>query len=82
MSVALTLAIIFGMIFAIAIFVGFLYEKEIAEFERIVFKYIKLRMQARKAGLSIEEYMKTKRKAKSSSEKIYSNIISFDSYVA
>ena len=58
MSLGLTLTIIFGIVFSIAIFVGFLYEKELAEFERILVKYIRLKIKAKKAGMSVEDYAK------------------------
>lgn len=79
MSLGLTLTIIFGVIFAIALFVGFLYERELAEFERIVFKYIKLKIRAYKSGISVEEYVKAKKSAR---EKAYANVISFDDHAA
>ncbi len=79
MSLGLTLTIIFGVIFAIALFVGFLYEKELAEFERIVFKYIKLKIYAYKSGISVEEYVNAKKSAR---EKAYANVIRFDDHAA
>lgn len=82
MSLGLTLTIVFGVIFAVALFVGFLYEKELAEFERILFRYIKLKIKARKAGVSVEDYVKAKRMQKASQNKNYANVISFENWVA
>lgn len=82
MSLGLTLTIVFGVIFSTALFVGFLYEKELAEFERILFRYLKLKIKARKAGVSVEEYVKAKRKQKASQNKNYANVISIENWVA
>ena len=82
MSLGLTLTIVFGVIFAVALFVGFLYEKELAEFERILFRYIKLKIKARKAGVSVEDYVKAKRMQKASQNKNYANVINFENWVA
>lgn len=82
MSLGLTLTIVFGVIFAVALFVGFLYEKELAEFERILFRYIKLKIKARKAGVSVEDYVKAKRMQRASQNKNYANVISFENWVA
>lgn len=82
MSLGLTLTIVFGVIFAVALFVGFLYEKELAEFERILFRYIRLKAKARKAGVSVEEYVKIRKMQKASREKAYSNVVSFNDWVA
>ena len=82
MSLGLTLTIVFGVIFAIALFVGFLYEKELAEFERILFRYVKLKIKARKAGVSVEDYVKAKRMQRASQNKNYANVISFENWVA
>lgn len=85
MSLGLTLTIIFGIVFSITLFVGFLYEKEFAEFERILVKYIRLKIQAKKAGMSVEEYAEMKKMKKASktvkAEKP-SNIIYLDNWVA
>ena len=61
MSFALTATIIFGVVFAIALFIGFVYEKELSEFERIVFRFIRLKIEAKKAGMTVEEYVKAKK---------------------
>ncbi len=82
MSLGLTLTIVFGVIFSIALFVGFLYEKELAEFERILFRYLKLKIKARKAGVSVEDYVKAKRMQKTSQNKNYANVISIEDWVA
>lgn len=82
MSLGLTLTIVFGVIFAVALFIGFLYEKELAEFERILFRYIKLKIKARKAGVSVEDYVKAKRMQKASQNKNYANVINFENWVA
>ena len=82
MSLGLTLTIIFGVIFAIALFVGFLYEKELAEFERILFRYIKLKVKAHKAGLSVEDYVNAKKMQRASQNKNYANVISIENWVA
>lgn len=82
MSLGLTLTIVFGVIFSIALFVGFLYEKELAEFERILFRYLKLKMKARKAGVSVEDYVKAKRMQKTVQNKNYANVISIENWVA
>jgi len=78
MSLSLTLLIVFGVIFAAALFAGFLYEKELAEFEKILFRYIKLKMKARKAGVSVEEYVKAKKMQKASQNRNYSNVVRFE----
>lgn len=82
MSLGLTLTIIFGIVFSIAIFVGFLYEKELAEFERILVKYIRLKIEAKKAGMSVEEYAKMKKARKNVQAEKSSNIIYLDNWVA
>ncbi len=82
MSLGLTLTIVFGVIFSIALFVGFLYEKELAEFERILLRYLKLKIKARKAGVSVEDYVKAKRMQKTSQNKNYANVISIENRVA
>lgn len=82
MSLGLTLTIVFGVIFSTALFVGFLYEKELAEFERILFRYLKLKIKARKAGVSVEDYVKAKRMQKASQSKNYANVISIENWVA
>ncbi len=82
MSLGLTLTIVFGVFFSIALFVGFLYEKELAEFERILFRYLKLKIKARKAGVSVEDYVKAKRMQKTSQNKNYANVISIENWVA
>ena len=82
MSLGLTLTIVFGVIFAIALFVGFLYEKELAEFERILVRYIRLKVKAHKAGLSVEDYVKAKKMQRASQNKNYANVISIDNWVA
>lgn len=82
MSLGLTLTIVFGVIFSTALFVGFLYEKELAEFERILFRYLKLKIKARKAGVSVEDYVKAKRMQKASQNKNYANVISIENWVA
>ena len=82
MSLSLTLLIVFGVIFAAALFAGFLYEKELAEFERILVRYLKLRAKARKAGVSVEDYVKAKKMQKSVQTRNYSNVVSFDNWVA
>ena len=64
MSLSLTLLIVFGVVFAAALFAGFLYEKELKEFERILVRYLKLRAKARKSGLSVEDYVKAKKMQK------------------
>ncbi len=65
MSLGLTLSIIFSIVFAVLLFIGFLYEQEIVQFEKIVFSYIRLSMKARKAGMTTEEYVKSKKTKKS-----------------
>lgn len=65
MSLGLTLSFVFGIIFAILLFIGFLYEKELVQFEKILFSYIKLSFKARKAGMTTEEYVKSKKIKKS-----------------
>lgn len=82
MSLSLTLLIVFGVVFAAALFAGFLYEKELKEFERILVRYLKLRAKARKAGLSVEDYVKAKKMRKAAQSKNYSNVVSFDNWVA
>lgn len=82
MSLSLTLLIVFGVVFAAALFAGFLYEKELKEFERILVRYLKLRAKARKAGLSVEDYVKAKKMQKAAQSKNYSNVVSFDNWVA
>lgn len=82
MSLFLTLSIVFGIVFAFAVVLGYLYEKELVEVEQIVFKYIRLRIKARKAGMSVEEYVESLKAKKSSQSKVSSNIISFEDYVA
>lgn len=82
MSLGLTLTIIFGIVFAIALFAGFLYEKELVEFERILFRYIKLKIKAHKAGISVEEYVKAKKEKKYVKNETYSNVIRLDDWVA
>ena len=82
MSLSLTLLIVFGVVFAAALFAGFLYEKELKEFERILGRYLKLRAKARKAGLSVEDYVKVKKMQKAAQSKNYSNVVSFDNWVA
>ena len=82
MSLSLTLLIVFGVVFAAALFAGFLYEKELKEFERILVRYLKLRAKARKAGLSVEDYVKARKMQKAAQSKNYSNVVSFDNWVA
>ncbi len=82
MSLGLTLTIIFGVIFAVALFVGFLYEKELAQFEKILFRYIRLKIKARKAGVSVEEYVNAKKAQKAVQKRAYANVVSFDDWVA
>ena len=82
MSLSLTLLIVFGVIFAAALFVGFLYEKELKEFEKILVRYLKLKAKARKAGVSVEDYVKAKRMQKAAQTRNYSNVVSFDNRVA
>lgn len=82
MSLFLTLSIVFGIVFAFAVVLGYLYEKELVEVEQVVFKYIRLRIKARKAGMSVEEYVESLKAKKSSQAKSSSNIISFEDYVA
>ncbi len=65
MSLELTLSIIFAIVFAVLLFIGFLYEKELVQFEKIVFSYIRLSIKARKAGMSTEEYVKRQKLKKS-----------------
>lgn len=83
MSLFLTLSIAFGIVFAIAVVLGYLYEKELIEVEQVVFKYIKLKIKARKAGMSVEQYVagiraeRVAQRAEASSK-----IISFEDYVA
>lgn len=83
MSFFLTFSIYFGIAFAIALIVGYIYEKELVEAERVIVKYIKLKIRARKAGLSVEEYVDNlkaqKRKTESQQN---STIINFSDYVA
>ncbi|MBQ2828489.1 MAG: hypothetical protein IJF20_04510 [Clostridia bacterium] len=82
MSLFLTLSIAFGIVFAIAVVLGYLYEKELVEVERVVFKYIRLKIKARKAGMSVEEYVESLKAKKASQTRVSSNIISFEDYVA
>ncbi len=82
MSLFLSLSIFFGMVFAVAIVLGYLYEKELVEVERVVFKYIKLKIKARKAGMTVEEYVDSLKAKKSADARVNSNIISFEDYVA
>ena len=82
MSLSLTLLIVFGVIFAAALFVGFLYEKELKEFEKILVRYLKLKAKARKAGVSVEDYVKAKKMQKAAQTRNYSNVVSFDNRVA
>lgn len=82
MSLSLTLLIVFGVIFAAALFTGFLYEKELKEFEVILVRYLKLKAKARKAGVSVEDYVKAKRMQKTAQTRSYSNVVSFDNRVA
>ncbi len=82
MSLFLTLSIAFGIVFAIAVVLGYLYEKELVEVERVVFKYIRLKMKARKSGMSVEEYVKSLKAKKAPQTRVSSNIISFEDYVA
>lgn len=77
MSLGLTLSIIFAMVFAVLLFIGFLYEKEIVQFEKIVFSYIKLSIKARKAGMSTEEYVKSRKVRKSARLYREENLIDF-----
>ncbi len=83
MSLFLTLSIAFGIVFAIAVVLGYLYEKELIEVEQVVFKYIKLKIKARKAGVSVEEYVAGIRAERAAQRaKADSKIISFEDYVA
>lgn len=82
MSLSLTLLIVFGVIFAAALFAGFLYEKELKEFEVILVRYLKLKVKARKAGVSVEDYVKAKKMQKAAQTRSYSNVVSFDNWVA
>ncbi len=82
MSLSLTLLIVFGVIFAAVLFVGFLYEKELKEFEKILVRYLKLKLKAHKAGVSVEDYVKAKRMQKAVQTRNYSNVVSFDNRVA
>lgn len=82
MSLGLTLTIIFGIVFSITLFVGFLYEKELAEFERILVKYIRLKIKAKKSGMSVEEYAKLQKTRKTVQAEKPSNIIYLDNWVA
>ncbi len=82
MSLGLTLTIIFGVVFAVVLFIGFVYEKELAEFERILFKYIRLKIKAHKAGMSVEEYARKQKMKKAVPERKISNVIYLDDWVA
>lgn len=83
MSLFLTFSIAFGIVFAIALVLGYLYEKELVEFEHIVVKYIRLKIKARKAGMSVEEYVENIRAERAARrDDISSKIISFEDYVA
>lgn len=83
MSLFLTFSIAFGIVFAIAIVLGYLYEKELVEFEQIIVKYIRLKIKARKAGMSVEEYVESIRAERAARrEDASSKIISFEEYVA
>ena len=82
MSLGLTLSIIFAIVFSVALFFGFVYEKELKEFETIVFKYVKLVLKAKKAGVSVEEYVRMKKSGKTIKTKQPSNIIYFEDWAA
>ena len=82
MSVGLTLSIIFAIVFSVALFFGFVYEKELKELETIVFKYVKLVLKAKKAGVSVEEYVKKQKAKKSASAANFSNVIYLSDRVA
>ncbi len=82
MSLGLTLTIVFGVIFAIALFIGFLYEKELAEFEKILVRYIRLKIKARKAGMSVEDYVKAKKMQKAVQTRSCSNLVRMEDWVA
>ena len=83
MSVFLTFSVCFGIVFAVALIVGYFYEKELVEAERLIVKYIRLRIRARKAGMSTEEYVEylKARKAQRLAEQ-NSNVINLSDYVA
>lgn len=82
MSLGLTLSIIFAIVFSVALFFGFVYEKELKEFETIVFKYVKLVLKAKKAGMSVEEYARMKKSKKNIKTEKASNIIYIEDWVA
>ncbi|MBE6784011.1 MAG: hypothetical protein E7536_08370 [Ruminococcaceae bacterium] len=82
MSLGLTLSIIFAIVFSVALFFGFVYEKELKEFETIVFKYVKLVLKAKKAGVSVEEYVRMKKSGKTIKTEQPSNIIYFEDWAA
>ncbi len=83
MSFFLTFSIYFGIAFAIALIVGYFYEKELVEAERVIVKYIKLKIKAHKAGMSVEEYvdnLKAQKRQRAAQQT--SGIINFNDYVA
>ncbi len=82
MSFGLTFTIVFGVIFSIALFFGFLYERELKEFETILVRFIKLKRKAKKMGMSAEEYVKMKRNEKKSAQPQFSNVINLNEWVA
>lgn len=82
MSFGLTFTIIFGVVFSIALFFGFLYEKELKEFEKILLRYVRIKLKAKELGMSTQEYVEMKRRAKKTQKADLSNVINFNDWVA
>lgn len=82
MSFGLTFTIIFGVVFSIALFFGFLYEKELKEFEKILLRYVRIKLKAKELGMSTQEYVEMKRRAKKTPKADFSNVINFNDWVA
>ncbi len=82
MSFGLAFTIVFGVIFSIALFFGFLYEKELKEFETVLVRFIKLKRKAKKMGLTPDEYVNMKRSQRKSAEPDFSNVINLNEWVA
>ena len=82
MSFGLTFTIIFGVVFSIALFFGFLYEKELKEFEKILLRYVRIKLKAKELGMSTQEYVDMKRRAKKTQKADFSNVINFNDWVA
>ncbi len=82
MTFGLTFSVVFGVIFAAALILGFCFEKDLKEFETVLFKFIKLKIKAYRSGMSVEEYVQMKRSQKRCTAKAHSNVIDFNDWVA